>query len=136
MRQLQAAEYSLLIGPSAAATTVRTANLDIAGADYATITVHASAEVNTNSTNVAIALLESDDSTDTTTFATFNTTYNFTLDNTAAAGAALHVDTNGRKRFLRLRVTPDTHTTNGPVIIGANALMAKSYQTSSNGKVG
>lgn len=136
MKHLQAAEYSLLIGPVAAATTVRTANLDIAGADYATITVQVSAEVNTNSTNVAIALLETDDSTDTSTFATFNTTYNVTIDNTATAGKALHIETMGRKRFLRLRVTPDTHTTNGPVIVSAAAHLLKGTQGVSNGLVG
>lgn len=136
MKHLQAAEYSLLIGPQAAATTVRTANIDLAGVDYATITVAVSAEVNTNSTNVAIALLESDDSTDTTTFATFNATYNVTIDNTSAAGKALHVETMGRKRWLRLRVTPDTHTTNGPVIVSSNALLLKGIQAASNGLVG
>jgi len=135
MKPLQAAEYSLLIGQVAAATTVRTANLDTAGADYATIMVSASAEVNTNSTNVAVALLESDD-TEASNFATFNSAYNFTLDNTAAAGRALHVSLKGRKRYLRLRVTPDTQSTNGPVIVSAHALLEKEISGASNGIVG
>jgi hypothetical protein len=135
MKPLQAADYSILIGQVAAATTVRTANLDTAGADYATIIVSASTEINTNSTNVAVSLLESDDTT-ASNFATFNSAYNFTLDNTAAAGRALHVNLQGRKRYLRLSVTPDTHTTNGPVIVSAHALLAKEISAASNGIVG
>lgn len=110
---------AVLIAPTTAATTVRTANLDISDANYVSIRLVVSAELNTNSTNVAVRLLESDDTT-ASNFATFNATYNFTLDNTAAAVAPLFVDTEGRKRYLRLEVTPDT-TTNGTVIVSATS---------------
>lgn len=119
---------SVLLAPVTAATTVRTANLDIADCNYVEIRLVVSAETNTNSTNVAVRLLESDDTT-ATNFATFNSTYNFTLDNTASAVAPLFVDTEGRKRYLRLEVTPDT-TTNGAVISSALASLHKTVVSS------
>lgn len=115
---LQAARYSMLLSPIASATTVRTANLDTTGADYASVIVNIGVEANTNSTNVAIQLSESDDTT-VTNFATFNAEFNRTIDNTAATIATSHVDLKGRKRYLRLTVTPDTHTTNGVVYSSA-----------------
>lgn len=114
---LQAARYSAMLSPVAAATTVRTANLDTTGADYATVIVNIGVELNTNSTNVAIQLSESDETT-VTTFATFNSSFNRTIDNEAATIATSHIDLKGRKRYLRLTVTPDA-TTNGPVLTSA-----------------
>jgi hypothetical protein len=81
------------------------------------------AELNTNSTNVAVQLLESDDTT-ASNFATFNASYNRTVDNTTATVATFHVDLEGRKRYLRVSVTPDT-TTNGPVTTAAVASVMK-----------
>jgi hypothetical protein len=123
MKDLQAKTYSVMLAPSAAATAVRTANLDTAGADYATILVPLGAELNTNSTNVAIQLSESDD-TVATNFATFDATFNRTVDNTAAVVAVNHIDLRGRKRYLRLTVTPST-TTNDVVISQAIAILDK-----------
>jgi hypothetical protein len=118
---------SVMLAPITAATTQRTANLDIADANYVEIRLVAGAEANTNSTNVPVRLLESDDTT-ASNFATFNSTYNFTLDNTASAVATLFVDTCGRKRYLRLEVTPDT-TTNGAVITSAVAALHKTVRS-------
>ena len=126
---LQAASFSQLLAPSAAATTARTANLDTTGADYATVVVNIGVELNTNSTNVAIQLSESDDTT-ATNFTTFNSSFNRTIDNTAAAIATSHIDLKGRKRYLQLTVTPDT-TTNGPVITSATGIMLKDRAPSS-----
>lgn len=123
MKVAQLGTDSVLITPTAAATTARTANLDCAGANYATIRVNLGAELNTNSTNVAIQLSESDD-TVVTNFATFNAVFNRTVDNTAATIATNHVDLEGRKRYLRLAITPDT-TTNGPVTVAASATLMK-----------
>jgi hypothetical protein len=117
MKPVQSNLYSVLLAPAASATTARTANLDTTGANYASIVVSLSAEVNTNSTHVAIQLSESD-TTVATTFATFNASFNQTLDNTAAIVHASHVDLKGRKKFLRLTLTPDT-TTNGAVLSSA-----------------
>jgi hypothetical protein len=123
MKVAQLGTDSVLLAGITAATTARTANLDTAGATYATIRVNVGAEANTNSTNVAIQLSESDD-TVVTNFATFNATFNRTVDNTAGAIATNHVDLDGRKRYLRLTITPDT-TTNGAVITAASATLYK-----------
>lgn len=118
MKDQQALTFSTLLTGTTAATTARTANLDCQGTDYATIVVQVSAEANTNSTNVVASILESDD-TVATNFATFDADLSsVTIDNTAAAIATFHVNRIGRKRYLRLSLTPDT-TTNGAVIVSA-----------------
>jgi len=118
---------SVMIGVTDAATAALTANLDTQDAHYATIRVNLSAEANTNSTNVAIQLSESDD-TVVTNFATWDATFNRTVDNTSAAVATSHIDLEGRKRYIRLTVTPDT-TTNGAVGISAIGTLSKSVRT-------
>jgi hypothetical protein len=114
MKNLQSVKRNVMLAPITAATTARTANLDCAGADYATIEIVLGAELNTNSTNVAVRLLESDNTT-ASNFATFNSSFNRTLDNTAGMVAAFNVSLQARKRYLRIEVTPDT-TTNGAVL--------------------
>lgn len=118
---------SVLLGPITAATAVRTANLDCQDANYATIRVLLGAELNTNSTNVAVSLLESDD-TVATNFATFNASFDRTVDNTSTTVATSHIDLEGRKRYLRVSLTPDT-TTNGTVISGVIATLEKTVQS-------
>ena len=115
---------SVLLAPITAATTARTSsNLDCADANYVTLDIVLGAEVNTNSTNVAITLKEADD-TNATSFATFNASYNRTVDNTASTVATCHVDMEGRKRYLNVTVTPDT-TTNGAVL---STVLASTYK--------
>lgn len=114
MKPLQSVVRASVLAPIAAATTARTAAIDTQGADYATIVVHVGAELNTNSTNVALNLRESDTNA-ATAFVTFNSAYSVTADNTAATVSVFNVDLKGRRRFLQIVVTPDT-TTNGPVI--------------------
>jgi hypothetical protein len=126
VKELQSKTFEVMLSPAAAATTVRTANLDLAGVHYATIAVTLGAEANTNSTNVAIQLSESDD-TVATNFATFDATFNRTVDNTSAVVAVNHLETNGRKRYVRLTVTPDT-TTNGAVLSSAVAVLDKAVR--------
>lgn len=123
MERAQLCTDSVLLAPIAAATTARTANLDCQGAHYATIRVVLGAEANTNSTNVAIQLSEADD-TEATSFATFDADFNRTVDNTAGVVATNHVELEGRKRYLKVTVTPDT-TTNGAVISSAVASVYK-----------
>ena len=130
----QAIDYSILLAPVTAATAARTAALDCRGADYATILVTLGAEANTNSTNVTLQLAEGDT---TNSFATFNSNFNRVIDNTASVVAAYHVDLKGRKRYLRLTVTPDT-SANGAVIasaVGALDLEFKNEANSSNADV-
>lgn len=119
--------YSLLLAPVTAATTVRTANLDTADANYASIEVVLGAEANTNSTNVAIQLSESDD-TVVTNFATFDANFNRTVDNTAGTMAVSHVDLDGRKRYIKVTVTPDA-TTNGAVLSSVSAVLHKTVMS-------
>jgi len=118
---LQAATYSDMLAPLTAVTTARTAALDCAGADYATIIVHLGIEKNTDSTNVVLMV---DEGNDTNTFTTFDSNLNsITVDNVAAAIAVRHIDLKGRKRYLRLTVTPDT-TTNGDVLFDATGILS------------
>lgn len=135
MKKSQALAASVILAPVTAATTARTSSaLDTSGADYATIYVTASAEANTNSTNVAIALKEADvDSA--TNYATFNAVYQLTLDNTASAVAALNVDLKGRKKYLTVTTTPDT-TTNGAVIVTALACLDKDIKGANSANAG
>jgi hypothetical protein len=130
MKKSQALDYSLLLAPVTAATTVRSVAFDCTGADYATILVTLGAELNTNSTNVTLQLAEGDTSTGTWT--TFNASYNQVIDNTAGKIVAYHVDLNGvRKSHIRLTITPDT-TTNGPVISSAVGVLDLEFSNSAN----
>jgi hypothetical protein len=134
MKVAQLGTDSVLLAPITAATTARTANLDCAGANAARITIAVSAEANTNSTNVVIQLSESDD-TVVTNFATFNASFNRTIDNTAATVATNILDLEGRKRYIRLALTPDT-TTNGAVISSAVATLYKDVISDSSTMLG
>ena len=118
---------SVMLAPITASTAVRTANLDCQDANYATVRVTLGVELNTNSTNVAMTLSESDD-TVVTNFATFDASFNRTIDNAAGVVAVSHVDLNGRKRYLRLTLTPDS-TTNGTVLSTAAAALCKFIKT-------
>ena len=138
MKVSQALVRSVLLQPVAAATTQRTANLDCRNADYATIEILVGTRLNTNSTGVGLRLLESD-STTATTFATFNASFQRTVDNSNANGVvvAYNVDLRGRRRYLRIELNPDT-TTNGPVltsVVGCLDLENRSGSNASNADV-
>ena len=123
MKPSQSLVRASVLAPITAATTARTAAIDTQGADYATVVVHVGAEANTNSTNVALNLRESDTNA-ATAFATFNSSYSVTADNTAATVQVFNVDLKGRKRYLQIVVTPDT-TTNGAVITSCISELVK-----------
>jgi hypothetical protein len=122
---------SVMLGPVAAATTARTANLDTQGAKYATIEVVLGVQANTNATAPTISLSESD-TTVATTFATFNSSFSTSQANAAATVGAYHVDLKGRKRYLRLTLTPDT-TTNGAVISSVVGILDKEIRSANSG---
>ena len=125
MKIAQLGTDSVLLAPVAASTAVQTSsNLDLAGANYATIRLVVTAEVDTGSTNVGISFEESDN-TDASNFATFNATFNRTVDNTAATVATTHIDAEGRKRYIRLLVTPDSDATTGAIITAGSATTYK-----------
>ena len=134
MKYSQALVRTSVLAPIAAATTARTASIDTLGADYASIIVHVGAEVNTNSTNVALNLRESD-STTATTFATFSSSFAVTADNTAATVQVFNVDLKGRKRYLQIVVTPDT-TTNGAVITSCVAELQRELSAANSDNAG
>jgi hypothetical protein len=98
-----------------------TANLDTNGADYATIIVNISSELNTSAVGPTIQLLESDDTT-ASNFATV--TANITGDAVAAKPIVYGVDLRGRKRYLRLSVSSAT-ATNDTFTLGADAILSR-----------
>ena len=116
MKYVSAQQVQLLAGPTASATTAISASLDTStyGADFITILAPVNAEANTNSTNVVLSVLHSDD-TVVTNHVTLAATA--VIDNTSANVGVRHINWVGKKRYLRVTVTPDT-TTNGAVIPG------------------
>ena len=98
-----------------------TANLDTNGADYATIIVNLSSELNTNAVGPTIQLLESDDTT-ASNFATV--TANITGDAVAAKPIVYGVDLRGRKRYLRLSISSAT-ATNDHFTASAEAVLSR-----------
>lgn len=104
MIQAQNVSRAILVAPkSCASNTTTTANLDLAGSDYATIEIAFAAELNTNATGPTITLEEGDS---TSSVATFNAAFNKTAyDCTAANVLVYHIDCKPRKRYLKLSIT-------------------------------
>jgi hypothetical protein len=134
MKLLQSAVRASVLAPITAATTARTASIDTQGADYASVVFHIGAELNTNSTNVALNLKESD--TDAATaYVTFNSSFAVTADNTAATVQVFNVDLKGRKRYLQVSVTPDT-SSNGTVITSCVSSLTKEVSGANSSNAG
>lgn len=125
MNYAQNVTRSILIAPkSCASNTTTTANLDCAGADYATIEILLAAELNTNATGPTISLLEADD-TNATSFATFSATFERTAEDcTASKVVVYHVQRKARKRYLRLSFTTP-NSSNDVILMGAVANLEK-----------
>lgn len=125
MNYAQNVTRSILIAPkSCASNTTTTANLDCAGADYATIEIPLAAELNTNATGPTISLLEADN-TNATSFATFSATFERTAEDcTAAKLVVYHVQLKARKRYLRLSFTTP-NSSNDVILMGAVANLEK-----------
>ena len=122
---LQNSTASVLITGDMTNSATQTANLDCRGAAAASIILTFAAEVNTNAVAPTLSLLESDD-TVVTNFATFDSDFeNSSIDLTAAACAAYHVDLRGRKRYLRLSVTTATTTNDDIEVHAAGVLYRK-----------
>lgn len=104
MIQAQNVSRAILVAPkSCASNTTTTANLDLAGSDYATIEIAFATELNTNATGPTITLEEGDS---TSSVATFNAAFNKTAyDCTAANVLVYHIDCKPRKRYLKLSIT-------------------------------
>lgn len=130
MKTMQKKVRTLLLAPATAATSARSAAFDTRGGKYASIEIILGAKANTNSTNVTLQLAEGDT---TNSFVTFNSAYNVTQDATTnGAVGVYHVDLKGRQRYLRLTVTPDTHTTNGVIISSAVGILDPEFANPAN----
>lgn len=98
-----------------------TANIDTNGADYATVIVNLSSEVNTNAVGPTISLLHADD-TNATSFGTV--TANITGDMVAAKPIVYGVDMRGKKRYLRLSISSATET-NDHFVASADVILSR-----------
>ena len=98
-----------------------TSSVDCNGADYATVIVNCSSEVNTNAVGPTISLLESD-ITDSTGFATI--TADVTGDMVAAKPIVYGIDMRGRKRYLKLSISAPT-ATNDHFVASADVVFSR-----------
>lgn len=109
MNDSKAAVDKILVGTGAATVSV-SASLDTAGYDHASIRVLVNARVNSSAETMSISVLESDD-----TVVTNHVTITANKTPTPAAAATeqrYELDLRKRKRYLRLVLTPGTHTSN------------------------
>lgn len=131
MKSSQLHTRTLLLAPATAATSARTAAFDTRGGKYASIEIVLGAKANTNSTNLTLQLAEAEAATGT--WVTFNSAFNVTQDATTnGAVGVYHLDLKGRQRYLRLTVTPDTHTTNGVIISSAVGILDPEFRNPAN----
>lgn len=118
--------YGLMIPPQTVTNTATvTANLDTIGADYATIGIQYQSEANTDLEGPLTSLLESDD-TVVSNFATFDANFEIPADEEDLTHDRLrlyHVDLRGRKRILRLSITPGTTDTNDKVTMAVFSVL-------------
>jgi hypothetical protein len=125
MISLQNAKSQVLLGPTTAATTTRSASFDFAGADYAVIRVTQSASAGTNG-GCSISLLHADSvPTQATQFATF--VADLTAQATTSHEAVYFVDTKTKKRYGKVILTPTTHT-NDTIITMAHLTLGRLEQ--------
>ncbi len=129
MINLQATKLQVLLGPTTAATTTRSASFDWAGADYATIRVTQSASAGTNG-GCSISVLEADSlPTNATLFSTIVT--DLTAQATTSHEAVYHIDLKSRKRYGKVILTPTTNT-NDSIITSAHLILSRLEQAPSN----
>lgn len=122
----QKGQDTLLIAPRAMTNTATaSANFDTIGAEYATIRIALSSEVNTNAIGPVISLL-TDDTTVVTNFATI-TADRTAEDITNAKHVTYHVDLKQQQRYLRLTIDTGT-TTNDDVTVSAVGTLTRMHQ--------
>jgi hypothetical protein len=125
MIALQNAKSQVLLGPTTAATTSRSASFDLVGADYAVIRVVQSASAGTNG-GCSISLLHADsDPTQATQFATI--TADLTAQATTSHEALYFVDLKSKKRYGKVILTPTTNT-NDSIITSAHLTLGRLEQ--------
>ena len=129
MISLQNVKSQVLLGPTTAATTTRSASFDWTGADYATIRVIQSASAGTNG-GCSISLLHADSvPTQATQFATF--TADLTAQSTTSHEAVYHVNLKNKKAYGKVILTPTTNT-NDTIITMATLELSRLEQSPSS----
>lgn len=129
MIHLQNISSQVLLVPTTAATTSRSASFDFAGADYAKITVIQSASAGTNGGLGAVSILHADSlPTNATLFTTI--TANLGTQATLSHEMVYLVDAKAKKRYGKIIITPNTNT-NDPVITMAYLQLSRKEQTPS-----
>jgi hypothetical protein len=129
MIQLQAAKSQVLLGPTTAATTTRSASFDFQGADYAIIRVVQSASAGTNG-GCSVSVLAADSvPTQATQFTTI--TADLTAQATTSHEKVYYVDTKSKKRYGKVILTPTTNT-NDTIITMATLQLGRLEQMPSN----
>lgn len=131
MFQAQRGTDSVMLPPQLLAgnASAITANLDTQGSDYASIRLTFASEANTDAIGPTISILDSDD-TVVTNFATI-VADRVGEDLTAARALTYHIDLLKRKRYLRLSLLPETHTTNDDIVIAVEATLTRKDTTPS-----
>src|SRR6185369_6293452 len=108
MHHLQAIKDQVLLGPTTAATTTRSASFDWSGADYATIKVFQSASAGTNGGLGAVSVLHADSvPSQATQFATIIADLGTQV--TTSHMMVYHVDLKTKKRYGKVIITPNTN---------------------------
>jgi hypothetical protein len=129
MHHLQATKDQVLLGPTTAATTTRSASFDWSGADYATLTVTQSASAGTNG-GCSISVLHADSvPSQATQFATI--TADLTARATTSNEAVYFIDLKSKKRYGKIILTPTTNT-NDSIITSAHLRLSRLEQAPSN----
>lgn len=133
--EAQKPDFNVLLAPQAMTNSATvTANLDTRDADYATILVSLSAELNTNAGGSSISILESDD-TVATNFATYDSDFVRTAeDSTSAKVIAFHINKKGRKRYQQIKISTNT-TTNDDMTVGAVGMLTRQRDASGSADV-
>lgn len=108
MIPLQNQKSQILLGPTTAATTTRSASFDMQGSSFAKIRIVQSASAGTNG-GCSISLLHADSvPTQATQFATM--TADLTAQATTSHEAIYLADWRGKKRYGKIILTPTTNT--------------------------
>jgi hypothetical protein len=112
----------VLLGPTTAATTTRSASFDWSGADYATIRVVQSASAGTNG-GCSVSVLSADSlPTNATLFATI--TADLTAQATTSHEKIYFIDLKSKKRYGKIILTPTTNT-NDTIITTAHLTLSR-----------
>jgi hypothetical protein len=129
MIELQKTKSQVLLGPTTAATTTRSASFDWSGADYAVIRVIQSASAGTNG-GCSVSLLHADSlPTNATLFATI--TADLTAQATTSHEKVYFVNAGTKKTYGKVILTPTTNT-NDTIITMATLQLSRMNQTPSN----